>query len=253
MNISIFLFLILLLFACGQKKNDDKLNRHAGFSEREIEISESIKPVMFPLKSGMTEAEIASSYFVASSDLKKLVGIIEEPVTGLHFASPATTDFGKLKGVFQLNDSIKLIPFYLSDDFGIQSFTKWRMSTSDSTLTYVSNLKPELYEKYSFAQIKEKVKVNDKEFFIGETMGGDEGEINLYLWIAKYEQNDDFRKFAQIKTSYLEHENPKSLTYKLTGNQLSFFVNTDSIVSKPNSSKETITIKSEIVKTVNLN
>ncbi len=228
------------------------MNRHADFSKSDIEISESINPVMFPLKSGITESEIAGSFFVASSDLKKLVGIIEEPLIGLPFAFPATTDFGKLKGVFQLNDSIKLIPFYLSDDCGIQSFTKWLMSTSDSTLTYVSNLKPELYEKYSFAQIKEKVKVNDKEFFIGETMGGDEGEINLYLWTAKYEQNDDFRKVDQFETSYLEHENPKFLAYKLTGSQLSIFVNTDSIVSKPNSLIETITIKSEIVKTVNL-
>lgn len=257
MKVSLFLVLVLFLFACGQpygeKKNDAKLDRHADYSESDKEISESTKPMILPLKSGMTEAEIAGSHFVASSDLNKLVGIIEEPVIGLPNAFPATTGFGKLKGVFQINDSIKLIPFYLSDDFGIQAFTKWRMSTSDSILTYVSNLKPGLYEKYSFAQIKEKVKVKDKEFFIGETMGGDEGEINLYLWTAKYEQNDDFRKVDQFETSYVEYENPKSLTYKLTGSQLSIFLNTDSIVSKPNSPIEKITIKSEIVKTVNLN
>jgi hypothetical protein len=257
MNVSYCLVLIPFLFACGQphgeKKNDAKLDRHADYNEPDKEVSESTKPKILPLKSGMTEAEIAGSFFVASENLEKLIGTIEEPITDSPIAVPATTAFGNLKGVFRLNDSIKLIPFYFSDDFGIQAFTKWRISTSDSTLTFVGSLKPGLYEKYSFAQIKEKVKVKNKEFFIGETMGGDEGEVNLYLWTAKCERNDDFRRVVQFEASYVEYENPKSLTYKLTGSQLSIFLNTDSIVSRPNNTIEKIKIKSEIVKTVNLN
>jgi hypothetical protein len=207
---------------------------------------------ILPMKKEMIEYEIANSYFVSDTvtrDFNNLIGITEKWSNIYPIMFPATYE-GELSGVFDLDDSTKLIPFFIDGDMEIEIFTKWKI-INDSTLTYTGRLKPNLDSKYSFSTVLQKVNIEGMEYFIGDTGGGEGGEMWQSLWTAKYNGQDDFIKIDQYETGYEDEENSKSISYELKGNKLSIILNIDSMVYNSDTIIE-IPISKILVKEVEL-
>lgn len=249
--------LLIIIVSCKNTINVSETKKHnlpQKTEEKKEPIKVKPKPRLevSPMKTSMSEAEIANSYFVSDTltkDFTNLIGITDEWTDVYPVMSPATYE-GKLSVVFELDDSLRLIPFFIDGEMEEQIFTKWKITT-DSTLSYVGRLKPILPSKYSFAHILEKIDIKGEEHFIGMTGSGEGGEYGENIWTAKYNGSDDFDKIDHYETSYNDGENSKRLTYKLDGNSLSIILNTDSMIFKSDTVME-IPIRSELVKTIEL-
>lgn len=240
------------IISCGQKTEHGKaISAPKSQIEKKGKSSRS-KPTVeiMPMKSKMLKNEIAMSYFVSDTikkDFSTLIGTTNKWTNEIPVMYPVTHN-GQLSGTFQLEDSMELIPFHTDGDMEEQIFTKWKV-LPDSTLTYSGRLKPRLNTKYSFATIHEKVDINNEQYFIGSTGGGEGGEMWQSIWSAKYNGYDDFNKIDHYETSYNDGENIKKLYYKVDANRLSIILKTDSVIYKADSLIR-YTLSEKVMKTI---
>ncbi|MDG1432522.1 MAG: hypothetical protein P8Q41_00850 [Saprospiraceae bacterium] len=252
--------LIIILTSCNQPKQvENSSKKEIQEFEKEIveepkeEIKKPISKIEIqPLKSAYTESEMVKSFYVSDTiikDFSKLIGTTDKWNYQFPTMFPARYD-EKLRGVFKLNDSIRIIPFFNDGDAESEIFTKWKLN-SDSTLSYKGRFKPTLFVKYSFAKILEAISVNEQKYFIGLTQGGEEGGDWISFWTAKYDDNDTFTKVVHYETGYHAGENMKSINYKIDGNKMEIILQIDS-VNYDLDPQIKIPISTEVIKIVEL-
>lgn len=208
---------------------------------------------ILPMKPGMSETEIATCFFVADTlnhDFNELIGTAKVWNDRWPMMMPAVNN-GYLTGVFDLDDSTWVIPFFTDRKKEVQIFTKWRVVTNKG-LTYAGRFKPCLSSKYAFHRLLEKVNVRGQEYLIGKTEGGQEGNSWQILWTAKYDGTDDFNKTDRFGVDNAAGTNKRSLYYKLEGSALSIIMDVDSVASPPDGMLD-IPTGSMLVKKVDLN
>ncbi|MCB0652202.1 MAG: hypothetical protein KDC85_13075 [Saprospiraceae bacterium] len=208
---------------------------------------------ILPMKTGMSEKDIATCFFVAdtlNNDFNELIGTTKVWNDRWPMMIPAVNN-GYLTGVFDLDDSTWVIPFFTDRKKEVQIFTKWRI-VANKGLTYAGRFKPSLSSKYAFHRLLEKVDVRGQEYLIGKTEGGREGNSWQIIWTAKYNGTDDFHKTDLYGVDNAAGKSKRSLYYKLEGSDLSIIMEVDSVASPPEGMLD-IPTGSMLVKKVDLN
>jgi hypothetical protein len=239
-----------LLFACGQNHTAQEQlpsSLQVGRADtHEVERKQHLEEVggIKPLKSEILKKEIATLYFVSDTiknDFSRLIGSLPQqggPQTDLPVMRCVAYEHnGKVEfeGLFELNDSVRIIPFFAGYDLEEMIFTKWA-EVSDTTFRYLGRLEPRFPSKYSLYEIKERVVLNGDEFFIGEISSGEGGKMRSYIWTAKYNDPIISNFVLQHETSYFDgEENRKYLTYAVDGRDLNIIEVTDSLVYRGDS------------------
>lgn len=238
MKILYQLGLIIILISCNQPKQvENPGKKETQESEKKIveepkaEIKKTISKIEIqPLKNAYTESEMVKSYFISDTinkDFSILIGTTDKWNYEFPTMFPARYD-EKLRGVFKLNDSIRIIPFFDDGDSESEFFTKWKLNL-DSTLSYQGRFNQTLFVKYSFAKILEAISVDEQKYFIGMTNGGEEGGDWITIWTAKYDDKDNFTKVDHYETGYQAGENMKSINYEIDGNKMEIILQIDSV------------------------
>ncbi len=253
------IILLLTVWSCETKNNDRQINYDTENKKPEIiqlpikttKIETEPKIIIKPFINALLESEIVNTYFVSDTidnDFKFLIGIADKWTQRYQMMTHQADD-NKLYGAYTLNDTLKIIPFFLGD-YESQLFTKWKINP-DSTLTYIGKINPILNSKYSFNRILEYRIFDQKEYFIGETWGGEGGGVWNIFWTAQYNGFDIINMQEHYTTGYDDDENNTSIEYEIKNNLISIYEKTDSVVQN-NDNKIVIPLNRELVKVISI-
>ena len=250
----------LIIYSCNQSNRDKVVKTSKNNASFNIETVDNEKTNSTPeiqihqVNQSLTEFEIANSIFVLDTmgnDFSKLIGKVDKWTNRYLVMFPDTSN-NKVMGVYSLNDTLKIIPFYLDGDMESQIFTMWRVN-HDSTLSYIRKISSILNSKYAHLDILKHFSFKKNEtLFIGNTFGSEGGEMWESLWIAKYNGKEDMSKIDIYETGYNDGENSKSIDYVVKGKVIQIFLKVDSLIYKEDT---TIVISKsrEFVKSFKLN
>lgn len=148
-----------------------------------------------------------SDLFIDTAFFNQIIGVSDNYVAGesCFCLFPMRNDKGELRGTYQYNDSTMLIPYHANGDGEITIYTIWIQRNKD-TLKYKGYLKRALLSKYAYARIVEVLTRGQTVYFIGRTDSGEGGGVGKAIWLAKYNQKDNFSILDSYEVTYQEED-----------------------------------------------
>jgi hypothetical protein len=110
---------------------------------------------------------------------------------------------GQLDGIYDLNDSMKLIPFHLDEDMESTIYTKWQPISEDS-IKYVGYLNHLFITKYSRVSIINCIPTDDDYILIGENSGGEGGDLWTSIWLMRFDGDQSLHRIVEHETGASE-------------------------------------------------
>ncbi len=241
-----------MMYSCQFSTKQNESNSTSSSVEVNLKENDE-RPIKQPNTIVDKRQKISKSIFILDSiklDLDVLIDTVSKYNPNLPVIHPSELS-KNLNTVFQLNDSILLIPFFIDIDFELTRFTKWKLM-NESTLEYQGILKPDFMTKYAYTTIFEQVSINQNTILIGETSGGEGGENWQNLWISQLDIKDSLIEVGQYETGYEGEEYMKTLEYQVKDKEVLIYEKTDS-TNYTADSLLIISINKKLVKTIELN
>lgn len=246
----------LLIYSCQFNTNQNESNSSSSSNGVNLKNNELNKEegsrIEQPNKIVEEKQKISKSIYIIDSiklELDFLIDTVSKYNPNMPVIYPAEIS-ENLKTVFQLNDSMLLISFFIDSDFEVTRFIKWKL-TKDSILKYQGRLKPDFMTKYAYATILEQISINQNTILIGEISGGEGGENWQSLWVSQLTSKDSLIEIGQYKTEYESDVYMRSLEYEVKGNDVLIYEKTDS-TNYTTGSLVIIPISKKLVKAIKL-
>jgi hypothetical protein len=241
-----FTFILILFFVYCKKPVGTKLSNFEiikdsikATNKNQLDSFTKIDLALSEIK--ISRNDLASTYFSVDTlyysissnkaDLiyNRILGINKKYYKSQPTISPATHN-SILNQIFELNDSIVLIPFHPNRDNEETFYTKWKLRGADS-LIYVSYLKEPVNSKYSIISLLKVIESNGKRFILGDNSGGEGGEWGHMIWVGKLIGEDNFSILKEYEVvNYHEDTIASMLNYQVLKDRILILEEKDSLV-----------------------